>query len=304
MTADTQAYLAIKDRPGATRTQEDAAVLDVCRAFADLRWVDCLQAKIDPARAVAKGFSIGGKNAFVAALFDERVKVAIVGGAGATGPANWRYNAQGQEYDFSNTPFYDGGAEAIIAHGTEGPGNSYHNRVRETELFRHFMPYGHMYKHEEGSYGYGEYSRLPFDQALLVATLAPDRAILIDTNLNDYNDGAMTDNMSLQIAKAVYRTMGVDGDSRVKFNSGPYVSKGDPHGAAGTAVEGKFLSDFLFGTHTLTDVEANRLNIDPYLLKVSNNRTASPYDYYWGGFNTITGGRDGAAGTDGWYFHK
>ena len=54
------------------------------------------------------------------------------------------------------------------------PGNSYrHNRVRETELFRHFMPYGHMYKHEEGSYGYGSYSRLPFDQALLVATLSP-----------------------------------------------------------------------------------------------------------------------------------
>jgi hypothetical protein len=161
-----------------------------------------------------------------------------------------------------------------------------------------------MYKHEEGSYGYGEYSRLPFDQALLVATLAPDRAILIDTNLNDYNDGAMTDNMSLQIAKAVYRTMGVDGDTRVKFNSGTYVSTGDPHGAGSSVVEGKFLSDFLFGTHTLTDAEANRLNIDPYLLKVSNNRTASPYDYYWGGFNTITGGRDGAAGTDGWYSHK
>ena len=151
---------------------------------------------------------------------------------------------------------------------------------------------------------YGEYSRLPFDQALLVATLAPDRAILIDTNLNDYNDGAMTDNMSLQIAKAVYRTMGVDGDTRVKFNSGTYVSKGDPHGAAGTAVEGKFLSDCFFGTHTLTDAEANRLNLDPYLLQVSNHRTASPYDYYWGGFNTITGGRDGAAGTDGWYSHK
>ena len=42
---------------------------------------------------------------------------------------------------------------------TEGPVNSYrHNRVRETELFRHFMPYGHMYAHEEGSYGYGSYS--------------------------------------------------------------------------------------------------------------------------------------------------
>ena len=112
-----------------------------------------LHARIDPARAVTKGFSIGGKNAFVAAVFDERVKVAVNGGSGATGPANWRYNAQGQEYDFSDTPFYNPGAERIVAHGTEGPGNSYrHNRVRETELFRHFMPYGHMYRHEEGSY--------------------------------------------------------------------------------------------------------------------------------------------------------
>jgi hypothetical protein len=264
-----------------------------------------LNARIDPTRAVTKGFSIGGKNAFVAAVFDERVKAVLNGGSGATGPANWRYNAQGQEYDFSDTPFNNPGAESVIAHGTEGPGNSYrHNRVRETELFRHFMPYGHMYKHEEGSYGYGGYGRLPFDQALLVATLAPDRAILIDTNLNDYNDGSMTDNMSLQIAKAVYRTLGVNGDDFVKFNSGNYVSRGDPHGAAGAAVEGKFLSDFFFGTRTLTDAERERLNTDPYLLKVSNNKTQSPYDYYWGGFNTITGGRNGIAGTDGWYFYK
>ena len=40
MTSVTEAYLAIKDRPGATRTQKDAAVLEVCRAFAALRWVD------------------------------------------------------------------------------------------------------------------------------------------------------------------------------------------------------------------------------------------------------------------------
>jgi len=264
-----------------------------------------LAAKIDPTRAVTKGFSIGGKNAFVAAVFDERVKAVVCGGAGATGPANWRYNAQGQAYDFSDTIFYNAGAESIIAHGTEGPGNSYrHNRVRETELFRHFMPYGHMYKHEEGSYAYGGYSRLPFDQALLTATLAPDRAIVIDTNLNDYNDGAMTDNMSLEIAKSVYRALGASGDNFVKFNSGNYVSKGDPHGAAPAAVEGKFLSDFFWGTHTLTGAESDRLNTDPYALKVSNKKTQSPYDYYWGGYNTITGGHDGITGADGWYYYS
>jgi hypothetical protein len=25
---------------------------------------------------------------------------------------------------------------------------------------------------------------------------------------------------------------------------------------------------------------------------------------YWGGFNTITGGRNGLTGTDGWHFYK
>jgi hypothetical protein len=286
-------------------TSADSSIL-IANATAVSVYLDILQtaaaqnprlaARIDPARAVTKGFSIGGKNAFVAGVFDERIKVIVCGGAGATGPANWRYNAQGQEYDFSDTIFYNAGAESVIAHGTEGPGNSYrHNRVRETELFRHFMPYGHMYRHERGSYSYGGYSRLPFDQVSLVATLAPDRAIIIDTNLNDYNDGAMTANMSLEVAKSVYRTLGVNGDDFVKFNNGNYVSKGDPHGAASAAVEGKYLSDFFFGTRTLTGAEADRLNTDPYALKVSNNKTQSPYDYYWGGYNTITGG---------WYYYR
>ncbi len=275
-----------------------SAYLDILELAVDQN--AALDAKIDPTRAVTKGFSIGGKNAFVAAVFDERVKVVVNGGSGATGPANWRYNAQGQEYDFTGTPYYNPGAEEIVAHGTEGPGNSYrHNRVRETELFRHFMPYGHMYEHEEGSYGYGGYSRLPFDQALLVATLAPHRGIIITTNLNDYNDGAVTDNVSLQIAKSVYENLGVDGESLVKFNSGNYVSAGDPHGAAPAALEGRYLSDLFYGTSTLTEAEAQRLNTDPYSLPVSTGRTQSPYDFYWGGYDTMTGGR---SGTDGWYF--
>lgn len=262
-----------------------------------------LDARIDPSKAVTKGFSINGKNAFVAAVFDDRVKAVVAGGAGATGPANWRYNAQGQEFDFTGTAFYNPGAEKIVAHGTEGPGNSYrHNRVRETELFRHFMPYGHMYDHEDGSYGYGDYSRLPFDQSLLVATLAPERAIIIDTNLNDYNDGAVTDNMSLQIARSVYDNLGVNGSDFVKFNSGNYVSSGDPHGAANGAIEGKYVSDLLYGTTTLTAAESTRLATDPYSLEVSDGRTQSPYDYYWGGYNTITGGVTGVGGADGWYF--
>lgn len=262
-----------------------------------------LDAKLDPTSAITKGFSINGKNAFVAAVFDERVKAVVNGGAGATGPANWRYNATGQEYDFTGTAYYNPGAESVIAHGTEGPGNSYrHNRVRETELFRHFMPYGHMYEHEEGSYAYGGYSRLPFDQSLLVATLAPERAIILDTNLNDYNDGSTTDNMSLQIAKSVYENLGVDAESLVKFNSGVYRSTGDPHGVADATPEGKYLSDLFYGTTTLSATESAFLNTDPYALPVSNERTQSPYDFYWGGYNSITGGQDAADTAGGWYF--
>ncbi len=262
-----------------------------------------LNAKIDPTRAITKGFSINAKLAFVAAVFDNRVKAVIAGGAGATGPANWRYNCQGQEYSFTGTAFYNVGADHVVSFGTEGPGNSYrHNRVRETELFRHFMPYGHMYTHEEGSYAYGSYSRMPFDNALLVATLAPDRAILIDSNLNDYNDGACTDNMSLQVAKYVYRALGVNGDNYVAFNIGNYVSgTTDPHGSPSAVPEGHFMSDFFYGTQTLTGAEALRLNTDPYNLNVCNGQTETPYDYYWGGFNTITGGTGGITGTDGWF---
>jgi hypothetical protein len=269
-----------------------------------------LDERIDPTRAITKGFSINGKIAFVSAVFDERVKAVVCGGAGATGPANWRYNATGQEYSFSSNAgdlsnlFYNAGAESIVSHGTEGPGNSYrHNRVRETELFRHFLPYGHEYAHEDGSYGYGSFSRLPFDQASLVATFAPDRAIIIDTNLNDYNDGAVTDNMSLQVAKYVYKTLGVDGDNYVKFNTGSYVSSGDPHGSASATSEGHYLSDLFYGTATLTTAEALRLNTDPYNLNVSNGKTQTPYDYYWGGFNTITGGTGGVEGKNGWCYY-
>ncbi|HWA24732.1 MAG TPA: sugar-binding protein [Lacunisphaera sp.] len=261
-----------------------------------------LDAKIDPTRAITKGFSINGKLAFIAAVYDDRVKAVIAGGAGATGPANWRYNCQGQEFSFTGTPFYNAGAEAIVSHGTEGPGNSYrHNRVRETELFRHFMDYGHMYSHEEGAYGYGRYSRMPFDNALLVACLAPDRAIMIDTNMNDYNDGAVTDNMSLQVAKFVYKGLRADPEKYIKFNSGNYVSTGDPHGAAPAAPEGRFFSDFFYGTATQTAADVTKLAMDPYSLLVCNGQTQTPYDFYWGGFNTITGGTGGISGTDGWF---
>ena len=40
MVAAKNAYLAIKDSPTATRAQKEAAVQEVCEAFAALRWAD------------------------------------------------------------------------------------------------------------------------------------------------------------------------------------------------------------------------------------------------------------------------
>jgi hypothetical protein len=44
------------------------------------------------------------------------------------------------------------------------------------------------------------------------------------------------------------------------------------------------------------------LNTDPFNLKISNEQTQTPYDFYHGGFNTITGGSGGTEGRDGWYY--
>ncbi|MDR1638126.1 MAG: hypothetical protein LBT59_00385 [Clostridiales bacterium] len=277
--------------------------LDILEAAAKTN--SALAKVIDINKAATAGFSISGKLAFVAAAYDERVAVTFPGAAGATGPANWRYNAQGQEYDFTDTIYYNDGAESVVAFGTEGPGNSYrHNRVRETEMFRHFMPYGHMYEHEEGAYGYGNYSKLPFDQSLILSTFAPDRMIVLENCLNDFNDGAATDNMSFQLARSVYATFGADPDKYVKFNSANYANTGDPHSASAGRVTNTLISrEFLFGESTFTPEQSTRLLTDPFNLKVSNNQTQSSYDYYWGGFNTITGGQDGIDGTDGWYYY-
>ncbi|MDR1062010.1 MAG: hypothetical protein LBL83_12590 [Clostridiales bacterium] len=263
-----------------------------------------LDARIDTQKAATSGFSYAGKYAFVAAVYDERVKVTFSGAAGATGPANWRYNVQGQEYDFSETIYSNTGSQSVIAFGTEGPGNSYrHNRARETELFRHFMPYGHMYEHLDGAYNYGEYSRMPIDNALLLAAFVPDRMIVLDNCLNDFNDGAGTDNMSFQLARAMYKAMGADPDAFVKINSANYASSGDPHGvSAGRLTDSQIASDFLFGTSLVSDEGNARLLADPFNLLVANGRTQSAYDYYWGGFNTITGGTGGIDGRDGWYY--
>jgi hypothetical protein len=176
-----------------------------------------------------------------------------------------------------------------------------HNRVRQTELFRHFLTPGRFYERLPGAYGFG--ARLPYDQNDLVATLAP-RAIVLVNTVNDYNDGSLSDSLSLQISKSVYKTLGFDGDDLVKFNQRPVQGPGDPHGqdAAQWARTVEYLNHYFFGTEMSEAVET-WLNNDPFNLKVSNQRTQTPYNYYYGGFNTITGGAGGADGRDGWDYY-
>jgi hypothetical protein len=262
---------------------------------------------IDPSKLAITGFSINGKYAFVSAVFDERISVCIPGAAGASGPSPWRYVYIGQEYDWTGTPYAPAGktgkAPQQIATGTEFMANSIrHNRVREIELFRHFLTPGHFYARLPGAYGFG--TRLPYDQNDLVATLAP-RAIVLVNTVNDYNDGCLTDSLSLQIAKSVYKTLGFNGDDLVKFNQRPVQGPGDPHGQDATqwARTAEYLNYYFYGT-AMSEAADTWLNTDPFNLKVSNKRTQAPYDYYYGGFNTITGGTGGTDGRNGWYYHS
>lgn len=255
---------------------------------------------INPANLAVTGFSINGKYAFVSAVFDDRIDVCIPGAAGATGPSPWRYVYAGQQYDWSSTVYAPNGAAQQTAFGTEFMANSVrHNRVRETELFRQFLNFGHFYEKVDGAYGYG--TRLPFDQNDLVATLAP-RAIVLENTLNDYNDGCVADALSLDIAKSVYANLGYDAESLVKYNFRPVQPTGDPHGndTVQRSRSAEYLNNFFYGTAMLPET-STWLATNPFTLPVSNDRTESPYDYYYGGYNTITGGTGGVGGTDGWY---
>ncbi len=258
---------------------------------------------IDPESLAVTGFSINGKYAFVSAVFDERIDLCIPGAAGATGPSPWRYVYTGHAYDWTGTLFAPGegvvASAQQVAWGTETLGNSVrHNRVRETEVFRKFLTPRNFYKRLPGAWGYA--ARLPYDQSDLVATLAP-RAILLVNTVNDYNDGAEADALGLEIAKSVYSNLGLDADVLIRFNYRS-VQDGDPHGTdeAQQKRTAEFLGSFFLGRE-MSPATDEWLSTDPFLLPVSGG--ASPYDTYYGGFNTITGGQEGVGGTDGWYYY-
>jgi hypothetical protein len=88
---------------------------------------------VDADHIATDGFSINGKYAFVAQVFDDRIDVGIPGAAGATGPQTWRYNAAGNEYAWGKISGYPSGGAELIAD------NTLHNPGRANEVFRRFL---------------------------------------------------------------------------------------------------------------------------------------------------------------------
>ena len=241
---------------------------------------------IDPDKLAVTGFSINGKYAFVSAVFDERIDVCMPGAAGATGPSPWRYVYAGQEYDFSDTDWAPGGAPQQTALG-----QSLWQTVFATIVFvKRNLPSipnpGNFYKKIDGAYGYG--ARLPFDQNDLVATLAP-RAIIVENTINDFNDGSVTDALSLDLVKTIYSNLKYDADKLIKYNYRTVQQYGDPHGSdsAQSGRSAEYLN-YYFYNEPLSEETGKWLSTNPFTLNVSNNKTESPYDYYYGGYNTIT----------------
>ena len=257
---------------------------------------------IDPAKLAVTGFSINGKYAFVAAVFDERIGICIPGAAGASGPSPWRYVYTGHVYDWTGTDFAPKEGQTSspvqVAFGTEVMANSVrHNRVRETELFRQFLTAGNFYKRLPGAYGFG--TRLPYDQNDLIATLAP-RAIVLVNTVNDCNDGSEADALGLEVTKSVYSALGYDADALVRFNYRG-VQDGEPHGTDPVQYQrnAAYINSYYMGEALSEETDA-WLSTDPFMLNICDGQTATPFDYYYGGFDTITGG-DGE--NPGWYFY-
>ena len=124
---------------------------------------------------------------------------------------------------------------------------------------------------------------------------------MLENTVNDYNDGSVADSLSLTIAKSVYNNLGYDADDLVKYNQRPIVTVGDPTAPdnAQRARTAEYLNYYFYGEEMSEETD-EWLNTDPYNLKVSNNKTETPYDYYWGGFSTITSGTGGVDSRDGW----
>jgi|GEM_PF-3436248 len=248
-----------------------------------------LREVVDPEKIATVGFSWCGKYAFVAAVYDDRIKVAIPGAAGATGPQTYRYNPAGNVYSWGR------------ANGGETMGDTImHNPGRTTEVFRRFLTHFRFYYKLKGidangdlSHGYGQ--RLPYDHHELVASLFP-RAVIERNTINDYADGSEGDAIGMQAARIVYRKLIADGltaqahgsnvvaNDLVKFNYRG-VQTGEPHGTdpEQREREADYVVWYFYGTPAYSTI----LDVDPFYNDVLVAGGSNSYERHYGGFRTM-----------------
>ncbi|MDR2445992.1 MAG: hypothetical protein LBD58_01675 [Treponema sp.] len=257
---------------------------------------------IDETQIAVTGYSINGKYAFVAALYDERIKVAIPGAAGATGPQTWRYNPAGTVYSWGNGN--SAGGELIGDNVMKNPG-------RATEIFRRFLTLFNYYERlrgidANGDFSHGYAQRLPYDGHELVASMYP-RSVIERAVINDFNDGSEQDAIAFQGARIVYRklvdlgasaatpggtTIDKEGiDNLLVFNYHTWAYVGDPHGAVSglqRANESLYMNWYFNGgadpTYLTDTAQLYPWNHDPFFEDVLVTGGSNSYERHYGGF--------------------
>jgi hypothetical protein len=255
---------------------------------------------LDDEDIAVTGYSINGKYAFAAALYDERIKVAIPGAAGASGPQTWRYNPAATVYTWGTGN--SAGGELIGDHVMKNPG-------RSTEIFRRFLTHFNYYERlrgidANGDFSHGYAQRLPYDGHELVAAMWP-RAVIERAVINDFNDGSEQDAIAFQGARIVYRKLidlGLSAptpggtaisktgiDDLLVFNYHAWASAGDPHAAVSwhqRANEAAYMN-WYFNAAAPTYLTADELypwNHDPFFEDVLVTNGSNSYERHYGGF--------------------
>jgi hypothetical protein len=264
---------------------------------------------VDSSKIGTAGFSINGKYAFVAGVYDDRVGVTIPGAAGATGPQPWRYDAKGNEYDWGKYTGWSSSYQTWQS-GTELlADNVLHNPGRANEVIRRFLTHFKWYEYLRGidangdiSHGYGE--RLPFDNHELVASLYPRAAILRNTQM-DVADGGDGDAIGFQSSLMVYRYLIDRGwgahdtkagysavaDQLVNFNyrmrTAAQINM-DPHGSDAIQYqrEAAYMA-WYFYNNPLNAGYANHFKYDPLFNDVLVAGGSNAYDRNYGGLKVM-----------------